>query len=187
MSNGESAEERFSVLFRRHYDEVLRYALRRTESDAAADAAADVFVVAWRRLDEIPAEPLPWLIGTARNVLANQRRSRQRADRLQLRLRAQPGPERWDVEDGQELTRRWSAALHSLSPADQEVLALVAWDGLTAKEAAASLGCSLSAFTMRLHRARRRLAAGLGRPNAQPAVPAGSSSGVDTTITEVTP
>jgi RNA polymerase sigma-70 factor (ECF subfamily) len=34
---------------------------------------------------------------------------------------------------------------------------LVAWDGLDAEAAARSLGISLPTFTVRLHRARRRL------------------------------
>ena len=59
------------------------------------------------------------------------------------------------------MRQRWASALQSLSAADQELLALVAWDGLTARESAASLGCSVSAYAMRLHRARRRLAAQL--------------------------
>ena len=184
MSDSEGAEERFSALFRRHYDDVLRYALRRTEPDGAADAAAEVFLVAWRRMDDVPAEPLPWLIGTARKVLANQRRSRQRVVRLQLRLSAEPLPAGRDVADPVGLDPRWAAALLALSPNDQEVLALVAWDGLTARQAAASLGCSVSAFTMRLHRARRRLAAGVGLTRHQHSTQ--PTAGVDT-ATEVTP
>ena len=183
MSSVEGAEERFSALFRSHYDEVLRYALRRTDPAWAADAAAEVFVVAWRRLGEVPAEPLPWLIGTARLVLANQRRARQRTDRLQLRLLAQRPPSLAALEEGNYLRRRWSSALALLSPADQEVLALVGWDELSAREVAASLRCSVPAFTMRLHRARRRLSAALEQADAPPSR-RGGGIGV-ATITEV--
>lgn len=183
MSDSESAEERFSALFRRHYDAVLRYALRRTEPAGAADVAAEVFLVAWRRLDDVPAEPLPWLVGTARYVLANQRRSHQRSERLRLRLRRERDP---SPGEHAELDPRWAAALRGLSAADQEVLALVAWDGLTAREAAASLGCSTPAFTTRLHRARRRLAAGLGRTTDTHAAQPRPGADLDPT-TEVTP
>jgi DNA-directed RNA polymerase specialized sigma24 family protein len=45
-----------------------------------------------------------------------------------------------------------------LTPADQEVLRLVAWDDLTPDQASRVLGCSPGAFRVRLHRARQRLA-----------------------------
>jgi RNA polymerase sigma-70 factor (ECF subfamily) len=36
----------------------------------APDVVAETFLVAWRRLDDVPADPLPWLYGVARRVLA---------------------------------------------------------------------------------------------------------------------
>lgn len=168
MGGVEDAEQRFAVLFGRHYDRVRRYALRRADLDWADDVAAEVFAAAWRRIDDVPDQSLPWLIGTARRVLANQRRSRQRANRLHLRIRAERPEQSYEMEDARELRQRWAAALQALSSADQEVLALIAWDGLTAEESAASLGCSIPAFTMRLHRARRRLASHLDLTNPKP-------------------
>jgi RNA polymerase sigma-70 factor (ECF subfamily) len=44
-----------------------------------------------------------------------------------------------------------------LSDADREALLLTAWEGLDARQAAAAVGCSTGTFTVRLHRARRRL------------------------------
>lgn len=120
--------------------------------------ATETFLIAWRRRDELPRTPLPWLIGTARKVLANQRRSDQRTDALTLRIRHQPAAEAAGTVQAVETRERWAAALRQLSPTDQEVIALIAWDGLTGREAARSLGCHESAFLMRLHRARRRLA-----------------------------
>ena len=62
-------------MFDEHHPRVLRYALRRcTSAEAAEDAAAEVFLVAWRRVDEVPPDSLPWLFATARRVIANQRR-----------------------------------------------------------------------------------------------------------------
>ena len=37
---------------------------------------AEVFLTAWRRIDQIPSgSELPWLYGVAHNVVANQQRS----------------------------------------------------------------------------------------------------------------
>jgi RNA polymerase sigma-70 factor (ECF subfamily) len=50
-------------------------------------------------------------------------------------------------------------------------LLLIAWDGLSAEQAATVLGCSRRALSMRLHRARKRLSAALadaGRPEPRP-------------------
>jgi RNA polymerase sigma-70 factor (ECF subfamily) len=53
------------------------------------------------------------------------------------------------------------AVLDRLPAMDREVLTLVAWDGLDGKQAAEALGISRLSFAVRLHRARKRLAAGL--------------------------
>ena len=52
-------EERFRELFNAYYHQVLGYALRRAASrDDAADVVAETFLVAWRRLDDLPSEAL---------------------------------------------------------------------------------------------------------------------------------
>jgi DNA-directed RNA polymerase specialized sigma24 family protein len=48
-------------------------------------------------------------------------------------------------------------ALASLSATDRDALMLTVWDGLSASDAGRVLGCSTTAFAVRLHRARRRL------------------------------
>lgn len=67
----------------------------------------------------------------------------------------------WDA--GEHVVERQLAfqVLTSLSERDIEALTLVTWHGLDASEAAAVAGCSSRAFTIRLHRARRRLAEAL--------------------------
>jgi len=140
---------------------VLGYAIRRTEDRTAAeDAVSETFLIAWRRLDAVPRDALPWLLGVARKVLANQRRAAGR--------RAPDGPlipldavadldPRAAVADLVADRHAFAAAFGALRPADREVLALVSWDGLSAREAAAVLECKPATFHLRLHRARRRL------------------------------
>lgn len=59
---------------------VMAYLLRRADRETAIDVAAETFLVAWRRIDDIPEgdQARLWLYGVARRVLANQRRSRGR-------------------------------------------------------------------------------------------------------------
>ena len=144
---------------------VFRYARRRISADLAADTASEVFLVAWRRLPEVPSDPLPWLYAVARRVVANQRRSTARFGRLADRVFANAATASAHEVDGVEETVTssvaFAAAFNRLSDDDREVLGLVAWEGLGARDAAVVLGCSATAVTMRLHRARRRLRAKL--------------------------
>jgi RNA polymerase sigma-70 factor (ECF subfamily) len=154
----ELAEARFASLYRDHEREILRYALRRSsDPDDAADVVAETFLVAWRRLGDVPLgdEARLWLYATARRVLANQRRGAGRRTRLAERLReelrrqlpAQPVAERRGVLE----------ALAGLREADRELLMLVGWEELTPSQAARVLGISAMTARTRLHRARRRL------------------------------
>jgi RNA polymerase sigma-70 factor (ECF subfamily) len=123
------------------------------------DAVAEVFAVAWRRLDQVPPQPLPWLLAVARRVCANARRSQSRARRLRDRLRREPPRDPGPVAGvDPDLAR----ALRTLSDADRELLCLLAWEQLTLGEAALVMGISAGAAKVRMHRARRRLAAALG-------------------------
>ncbi|TDD62639.1 sigma-70 family RNA polymerase sigma factor [Kribbella antibiotica] len=164
-------------LYQTHYRAVLRYLSRRTESpDAAADLAAEVFLVAWRRRSELPwNRALPWLYRVASYELANRRRSARRATAAYMRVgndlatqtSAEPGEQiEWSAELGDTLT-----ALRELSAPDQEVLRLAAWEELHGKDLAVALGCSTTAAAMRLHRARRRLRAALHDPVVQGSAP----------------
>jgi DNA-directed RNA polymerase specialized sigma24 family protein len=78
--------ERFERMYRDYADRVHSYAWRRSDATTADEVVAEVFLVAWRRLDHVPGEPLPWLLAVSRRVLANQRRSSRRAAALQRRL-----------------------------------------------------------------------------------------------------
>jgi RNA polymerase sigma-70 factor, ECF subfamily len=158
---------RFRRMFDAHHTMVLRYAIRRCTSAAAAeDAAAEVFLVAWRRLEDVPADCVPWLYATARGVIANQRRGARRQEALLSRVQweASLAAQETAPADGELL-----AVLARLPEAEREALLLVAWEGLDRRRAARVMGVSLPAFAARLHRARRRLAAELaGRQGSAP-------------------
>jgi RNA polymerase sigma-70 factor, ECF subfamily len=158
------ATTRFEALYQACYEDLLRYALRRSHRpEEAADVVADTFVVAWRRIDDIPADQgRAWLFGVARNVLANQHRAARRSVELAGRLRN----ELTHVTVSQpEVPGEISAAFRGLPEADQELLRLVAWEGLTVDELAVALDCSPNAVRIRLHRARRRFAEALRAPS----------------------
>jgi RNA polymerase sigma-70 factor, ECF subfamily len=154
-------------LFGAHHRDVFRYALRRTGNEAAAeDVVAETFSIVWRRANDVPAEPLPWLYGIARRVISNQDRSRRRRERLGAALRLQAGrdaahaasPE-GALMEADALTR----ALSQLSGGDREILMLTAWEGLGSEDGAAVLGITANTFRVRLSRARQRLQAELDR------------------------
>jgi RNA polymerase sigma-70 factor, ECF subfamily len=159
--HGVDVEERFNGLYRAHYRAVLSYATRRTDPDTARDVVAETFLIAWRRLDSVPADSgqaEPWLYGVARRVLANSDRSQRRTQRLAARMLHDGGDETLaDPALVVSERQRVIQALRRLPEAEQEALRLIGWDGLDLAGAALAMGCSRSAMAVRLHRARRRL------------------------------
>ena len=147
---------RFEQAFREQYGRVLSYARRRAPADVADDVVAETFLTAWRRMDDLPRLELPWLLGVARRVLANQRRRAAAQRRLAERVAAEPDAGAAPFASADE---RLVDVLSRLPERDRELLTLVAWDGLSPSDAAGVLGCSAVSARVRLHRARRRLAA----------------------------
>jgi RNA polymerase sigma factor (sigma-70 family) len=156
----ELAQIRYGRLYRDQGRAILAYALRRVEGpEDAADVVAETFLVAWRRLDEVPVGDggRLWLYAVARRVIANLHRAERRRTRLGQRLAesvrtelaSQPAP----AGAGAEVLR----AMGELGDDDRELLLLVSWEELSPAEAAKVLGISSLAARSRLHRARRRL------------------------------
>ena len=161
-------QARFEQLYRAHAGAVRTYAVRRAPSDAIADdIVSDVFLVVWRRLDEVPDSPAPWLLAIARRALANRRRSERRAAALTDRLASLRRPASAAAGTGDRLLD----ALATLPEPDRELLMLVAWEGLEPGEIAQLLGVRPGTVAVRLHRARRRLAAALSRHDPTVAAP----------------
>ncbi|MFD7972273.1 RNA polymerase sigma factor [Streptomyces clavifer] len=172
-------EARFEALVGVVAEPLHRYLRRRAEPGAVDDVLAETMLVLWRRLEDVPGlgaghrpEPagvLPWCYGVARGCLANARRAEARRLRLVERLtRATRAPASWpgaqDIGDGE-----LDSALARLSPVDREVLLLWAWEGLAPREIAEAIGMTPNAVSIRMHRAKRRLAAMLERKNGVPA------------------
>jgi RNA polymerase sigma-70 factor, ECF subfamily len=142
-------------LYVSHAGVVRTFARRRAGAAEADDVVAEVFLSAWRRIDEVPSDPLPWLLGIARGVLSNRRRGQDRNAALITRLRtehlAHQNP------SANELDAALVTALGSLSGSDQELLLLVAWERLDTEQLAEVVGLAKGTVAVRLHRARRRL------------------------------
>src|SRR5215470_9975073 len=147
-------EARFGRMCEAHTAAVLAYALRRTSREEAADVVAETFLVAWRRLDDVDERSaLPWLYAVARRVLLSQQRATRRQQAIAERVAAGL-PEASETAFG---SPRVLEALAALSEAEREVLLLTAWEELSSTDAARVLGCSATAYRIRLHRARKRL------------------------------
>jgi RNA polymerase sigma-70 factor (ECF subfamily) len=159
-----SRELRFRAVFEATYDDVLRFAQRRVDPIHAEDVTADVFLVAWRRLDDMPdgGDARPWLFGVARATLLNHRRGQRRRDALAVRVADASTPAGIadhpdDLGELAAVRLDLASAWARLSAAEQETISLTVWEGLDARGAGAVLGCSATAYRLRLSRARRSL------------------------------
>jgi RNA polymerase sigma factor (sigma-70 family) len=164
-------QQRCERLYRAHADRVHAYARRLSDRQTADEVVAEVFLVAWRRLDSVPADALPWLLGVARKTLANQRRSTSRSLALTARITETLVHAAAESAGDHAVL----AALQALDPRDRELLLLIAWEGLDHGEVATVLGISRPAVATRLHRARRRLSDALAIQN-EPALRRGEVS-----------
>lgn len=165
QSSSRATERRFTELYELAYRPLLGYVLRRVDQPAdAADVLAEVFLVAWRRLDEVPGgdEGRLWLFGVARRTIANHRRGVRRREAATERLRAEFASMIAQVPDSRGPEEPLVAsALERLSEDDREVLTLTVWEGLSSPDIARVLGLKPATVRVRLHRARGRLRAEL--------------------------
>jgi RNA polymerase sigma-70 factor (ECF subfamily) len=158
-SDHRRAEDLLTGLFRQHYDRIRAYARRRVGPDAAQEVVAETFLAAWRHIDELPHHVLPWLYRAAAFEVANYRRKVRADARLdQALIEHRMSDSQGQAADVSTDDRTSIAAAFSrLSPTDRELLRLAAWEQVSAVEGATILGCSASAYRVRLHRARQRL------------------------------
>lgn len=150
---------RFDALFRAHSRDIIAYCRWRSDASSEADdAVAEVFLTAWRRLDDVPDDNAArvWLYATARRVIANQRRSKRRHLALRERLARESTDVAVEMFPSGSDHRIVHEALRRLRPPDREVLLLAEWERLTPAEIASVLGCLTVTARGRLHRARFR-------------------------------
>jgi RNA polymerase sigma-70 factor (ECF subfamily) len=172
MTEEETSRElraRFEALVHTVAEPLRRFLLRRTDADTADDVLADTLLVLWRRIDEVPTpapqqpispdDVLPWCYGVARGCLANAQRASRRRARLKERLARMPQPLPADSPDHCGLYQ----ALNTLRALDREVVLLWAWEELAPRQIAQVTGLTPNAVSIRLHRAKRKLAAQLKR------------------------
>lgn len=165
----------FERFYREHVEAVQRFVARRVDDPyLAADLTADVFVAviessgSYRRSR---GEPVAWLFGIARNVVADEHRRRAKELRAAARIRGRELLDEDDLAALHERIDRESAAralyreLTDLPGGERAVLELVALDGLSVAEAAAALRITAVAARVRLHRARRRMRSRLDLPD----------------------
>lgn len=157
---------RFEAIADEVYEPLQRYLRRRASFHDADDIFEESLMTIWRRLDDVPADAvLPWSYGVAKRALANHRRGLRRqsqlVDRLKRRTVEHVPPPHLPAEDSPEL----AAALERLSAADQEMLRLWAWEELEPREIAVVLGSTANAVSLRLSRAKKKLADEIERQN----------------------
>ncbi len=163
-----------TTLFDRHADRIYRHCFRLTaDRSDAEDATATTFLEVWRhhgRVEVHDGSALPWLYGVATNVCRNLTRKQRRHLRAVARI-TEPPPQSDHAEavvervDAEERMRQVLDAIEHLPQRERDVLALVAWSGLSYEAAAAALDIPIGTVRSRLSRARARLAS-LDHPGA---------------------
>jgi RNA polymerase sigma-70 factor, ECF subfamily len=161
MGNGGIDESerarRFEQLYSTHFPKVMAFARRRVRADVAKEVVEETFVIAWRNLDTLEGDPLPWLYRVALRSIAHAQRGSARQSRLHEKLIATWNAAWPNGTSDSEAGESMRAALAHLGDRDREVLQLTYWEGMSLRESAQVLGCSESAAKVRLHRARNRL------------------------------
>jgi RNA polymerase sigma factor (sigma-70 family) len=166
MTSQADQRARFESIWSDHRSQVMAYCLRRVTAADAEDASAETFLVVWRRIDEIPPDPmtLPCLYGIARKVLSNQSRTFYRRGRLHTRLAnlgVAPFANPMDLVVQSADDRVVTEAVRRLKPVDREIVMLDAWEDLSRAEIAQVMGLTRAAVDQRIHRAYQKLSRAL--------------------------
>jgi RNA polymerase sigma-70 factor (ECF subfamily) len=175
-------DDAFVRAYTQHLSAVSGYLYRRVERQFVEDLAADVFAIAWRRRAAVTeGEELPWLFRIAANVVSNHRR--KQATGLALVRALRPDDSAPSAEDLVVADATLADAWRRLRPRDREILALALVDDLPVAHISVALGISANATSIRLHRAKRRLAEYLSTD----AVDSSSTSGERSVDPETSP
>ncbi|MEX1125445.1 MAG: sigma-70 family RNA polymerase sigma factor [Acidimicrobiia bacterium] len=163
MASRTDQRSRFEEIWTEYRLQILAYCLRRAAPTHAEDACNEVFMVAWRRIDEIPRPPktVPYLYGIAGKVVSNHRRAFHRRSRLDEKLSnlgVAPATDPVDLVVQNTEDQRVAAAVRNLKPKDQEIVMLHAWEDLSHEEIAEITGMTAGAVRQRIHRSYQHLA-----------------------------
>ncbi|WP_188197829.1 RNA polymerase sigma factor [Nonomuraea sp. SYSU D8015] len=163
--------ERFTTLYSTYQARVYGYAVSRAGHQLAEQVVSATFLVAWRRLDDIPGHAqLRWLFRVARNIVRDNLRQAARHESLEADLRTWMEHAVTDVGEHATELLTILRALATPSEDDKEILTLTTWHGLPAAEAGEVLGCTKATFFVRLHRARRRLQSAIDTSGITPSL-----------------
>ena len=164
----DSRRDRFEEVAPGLIEPLRRFLARRTDPATAEDVLAETLLVCWRRAEDLPEQPLPWVYGVARNCLRNAERSARRQERVAGRLAAEPSPPQPAI--GSTARSAEDLALHEalgrLRPEEAELLRLWAWEQLAPAEIALVLGITPNAVSIRLTRAKQKLSQRLRKTGA---------------------
>ena len=155
-----------------HADKAYAVALRMTGNPAVAgDIVQEAFLRVMKYFDKydktLPFEA--WMVTILKNVdftslrreaahrtvSMSYKKDEDSASLEDFLAETAPGPER--LAQARENTDRVQGALTLVSPAMRMAIVLVDLEGVPREEAASTLGCSLSALDVRLHRGRAKL------------------------------
>lgn len=156
-------DSRFVALYRAHYGHVYAYCRRRVSVEETDDLVADVFLAAWRRIDDTPEEDsvLPWLYRVAYLTASNHWRGLRRRRELREKLDSiglTPVESVSDQVVERQEVRDALAILDQLPPQDKEIIKLSVWEQLSHDAIASVLDIKPETARQRLHRAKKRLA-----------------------------
>jgi RNA polymerase sigma-70 factor (ECF subfamily) len=157
-STADARRRRFEILFSEIYEPIQRYVRRRVEPDSVDDIVSETMLTLWRRLDDVPPDAVPWAYGVARRQVANHHRGSRRHLRLVQRAENEPRPM---SAEAYPLDAELETALSALADSDRELVHLWAWEQLEPAEVGVVLGLTPNAASIRLHRAKKKLAQNL--------------------------
>lgn len=154
-SGSPSKEVLYRTLFDEYWPRVRRHVACFVDNPEEVDEiAAEVFVVAWRKLN--PAKPmgLRWFLRVADNKLRDvMRRGQSRTRAIEAMTRGMQASDELHPLEALALRQ----ALQSLNARERQVVVLTYWDGLSAGEVSEVLRCSQAAVWTTLTRARQKL------------------------------
>jgi RNA polymerase sigma-70 factor, ECF subfamily len=149
--------EQFTSHYREYLPAISKYLLRRVDRSDVEDLASAIFEIAWAKKSQAKEGfELAWLYKIAGFVVSNHRRKQKTAASLiqqLMREDSSPSAEEIAIVDV-SLAEAWK----KLTSAERQVIALTAFESLTVPEAALALEISNNALSIRLSRARAKLA-----------------------------